>query len=116
MQQLTIFGIELHAFHGCLPEERIIGTTYTVDICMTGNFSLATETDNLTHAIDYVKVSDIVAKEMKTSSNLIEHVGGRILKSLRKEFPQCEKIKVSVAKAQPPATVYFRKAVFETEG
>lgn len=116
MQQLLISGIELYAFHGCLPEERIIGTYYTVDVCFTGSFDAAIASDNLSTAVDYVKVSEIVKAEMLIPSNLIEHVGGRILRSLRVEFPSCEKIKVSVAKKNPPSHIGFNKAVFVIEG
>ncbi|MBS1764028.1 MAG: dihydroneopterin aldolase [Bacteroidetes bacterium] len=116
MQQLIISGIETHSYHGCLPEERVLGTLYSVDICFTGNFTSAMESDDLSKAVDYVKVSEIVRDEMKIPSNLIEHVGGRILKSLCSTFPGCDKIKVSVSKKQPPSHVYFKSAVFEVEG
>jgi len=112
MHELLISGIECYAFHGCLNEEELIGCNYTIDILFSADLTNAVATDNLSQTIDYVLVNEIVKKEMGASSKLIEHVAGRIHKSLIREFPVCSKIKVSVAKHQPPVHGYIHRAVF----
>ncbi len=112
MHELLISGIECYAFHGCLLEEEKIGCNYTVDIIFTAELAAAVETDDLKNTIDYVKVNELVKKEMAIASRLIEHVAGRIHKALLNEFPFCTKINVSVGKHQPPVAGYIHKAVF----
>lgn len=99
---IEVNGIKVHAYHGCLEEEARIGGEYEVDVVLHTNFKKAAETDELDKTLDYVKVNDIVVKEMKVRSKLIEHVGNRILEQLQKEFAPLERIEVRVTKIKPP--------------
>lgn len=102
MQIIEVKNIRLHANHGCMEEEYLIGGEYIVDVHLWVDFSQAGKTDKLKHTIDYVRVNEIVAHEMKTRSKLIEHAGWRILEHLKRVFPNCEKMRVKVVKLAPP--------------
>jgi len=108
--EIAVEGIECYAYHGCLKEESLIGGRYEVDVFFTTDITEAVADDDLSKTIDYVKVNVIVQQEMKQRSKLIEHVAERILKSLRKEFPDCEEIKVRITKLNPPAGYFMGKA------
>lgn len=99
---IEVNGIKVHAFHGCMEEEARIGGEYVVDVSLHTNFRKAAETDALDKTLDYVKVNDIVVKEMKVRSKLIEHVGDRILQQLKKEFAPLDRVQVQVTKVNPP--------------
>jgi dihydroneopterin aldolase len=99
---IEVNGIKVHAYHGCLEEEARIGGEYVVDVALHTNFRKAAESDELDKTLDYVKVNEIVVKEMKVRSKLIEHVGNRILEQLQKEFAPLERIEVRVTKVKPP--------------
>lgn len=111
MQKLLIEGIRTYACHGVLPEEQMIGGEYITDLSFEGDFARAIETDDLRHAVDYEKAAGIVKAEMMQPSKLIEHVAGRILKSLKKEFPSVKAVEVKVAKLRPPVNGIVGKAV-----
>lgn len=115
MHKLSIRNIEVHAFHGCLPEEEIIGSLFSVDIDFEADFTEAILEDDLSKAVDYVVVHRVVRQEMARRSKLIEHVAGRILKQLKLEFPQVVHLKVSVTKFNPPVNGQLGKAVFYME-
>jgi dihydroneopterin aldolase len=102
MQTINVRGIHLRANHGCLPEEARIGGDFVVNVQLQGDFSVAAASDKLTDAADYVKVYEIVKREMKIRSNLIEHVGERIATHLKKEFQQVTQLSVEVIKKKPP--------------
>lgn len=102
MQLIEVNNIRLHANHGCMEEEYLIGGEYIVDVHLWVDFSEAGETDKLKHTIDYVRVNEIVEKQMGIRSKLIEHVGWRIMKVLKAQFPQCDRIRVKVIKLAPP--------------
>lgn len=102
MHIIEVKEIRVFAFHGCLPEESIIGSDYTVDIKLHANLMAACESDILTNTIDYVVVNKIVKEEMAIKSKLIEHVAMRIAKKLKKQFAILELVEVKVIKINPP--------------
>jgi dihydroneopterin aldolase len=61
---ISVNHISVYAHHGCWDEEAVIGGEYSVDVCMTTDFTRAAETDDLSGTIDYVVVKEIVYREM----------------------------------------------------
>ena len=102
MHKIAVEGIQLYAYHGCLKEEGLIGTNYSIDVVMEMDFTEAAQTDDLTKTIDYVVVYQIVKRQMAIRSKLIEHVGQRIVNELRKNFSTIQKLEVKVTKLNPP--------------
>jgi dihydroneopterin aldolase len=99
---LFINNIQIYAYHGCLTEEAVIGGNYVVDVTITTDFEEASRTDELSKTVDYCRVFEIVEREMKQRSRLIEHVAKRIIVSLRREIPGIEKAEVRLTKIAPP--------------
>ena len=102
MNKIIIQGIKLYAYHGCMVEESVIGNNYIVDVIIDTDFTAAAETDALTKTVDYVSVYNIVKSEMSERSNLLEHVGKRIIDRLKKELEGLNKVEVKVTKLNPP--------------
>lgn len=103
MATVSIQNLKVYAYHGCLPEEAVIGTQYKLDIDVDTSFEKAWTTDDLQHAIDYVEITRIVKEQMAIRNNLIETVVHRIVVAIRQRYPQAEKIKVRLYKLNPPA-------------
>ena len=99
---INIKNIRLYAYHGCLKEESIIGGNYIVDVKIYTDFSLAAKKDELSRTVDYCHVFEIVKREMKIRSKLIEHAADRIANALKKEIPKIEKVIVRLTKIAPP--------------
>jgi dihydroneopterin aldolase len=102
MSLITIEGMEFFAYHGCFKEEQIIGTKFLVDLYIESDTIEAEETDKLSKTINYQTVYLLVKKEMEIKSKLLEHVGRRILKAVKKEFPDIYSVKVKISKMNPP--------------
>ncbi len=102
MGVIKVSGINVYAYHGCMPEETKIGGKYIVNVELYSNLEVSCISDNLKDTIDYVRVNEIVEEEMAIPSKLIEHVGYRILKRLKQEFRCLEKAVVNVVKLSPP--------------
>jgi len=116
MQHLTIRRIECHAYHGCLKEETLIGSRFSVDVDFSGDFYGAVVDDDLSKTIDYVEVHRIVREEMAIPSKLIEHVAGRILNRMKRQFPLAGSCRVQITKYNPPVNGQLGEAVFSIEG
>ena len=117
---LELEGMEFRAHHGCLERERIAGNDFVVDFRGEMDMSAAAESDRLEDAVNYALIYDVVAEEMAKSSDLLEHVAGRIVKALETRFPEFTSFSVRVSKRRPPVsgivqwsriTLYYNKGV-----
>jgi len=102
MSTISLHNIRLKAFHGCLPEETIIGGDYQVDVRIKTDFADAAHKDDLNRTVDYCQVYDIVRREMAIPSKLLENVAQRIVNSLLHELRRINAVKVRVSKIAPP--------------
>lgn len=102
MGVITVSGIQLYAYHGCMEEEAKIGSNYEVDVVLEADLSEAAATDELLHTVDYVSVNRIVTEQMAVRSKLLEHVAKRIIDQLSTHHPEIISMEVSVAKLSPP--------------
>ena len=102
MGTIHIHTIRLYAYHGCLPEERKIGSDYTVDLKVLADLTTAAESDRLQDTVDYVEMHRIVREEMAIPADLLEHVSQRIINRVLEEIPAVDEVEVTVAKCNPP--------------
>lgn len=112
---IRINNIQVYAYHGCLPEEEIIGGEYRVDVAVHYDFSNAILDDDLSKTVDYVVVSQVVQEEMKIRVKLIETVLDRILRSLKNKYPDTNKIWVKVTKIAAPIPGQVESVSVENE-
>ncbi|MDD4919394.1 MAG: dihydroneopterin aldolase [Bacteroidales bacterium] len=100
MATIALKDIKFYAHHGCFDEERLIGTYFIVDVEMSTPECPAALTDKLEDAVDYSHVYQIISKEMSIPSRLLEHVAGRIIRSLSRSFLLSD-CRVTVSKLAP---------------
>lgn len=102
MGTLVIEDMVFFSHHGCFEQERIIGNKFIVNFSGRTDVTRAAESDNLDDAVNYQLIYNVIKEEMSIPSNLLEHVGGRILKRLKVEFPALVSATISIAKLNPP--------------
>ncbi|MBS1647079.1 MAG: dihydroneopterin aldolase [Bacteroidetes bacterium] len=112
---IAIEGIKIYAYHGCLPEEALVGGHYIVDVYMKTDFTQAIKTDSLLDTIDYCSVYEIAKQEMAIRSKLIEPVAQRIQYRILKELAGVQKAKVRLTKLNPPMNGHVEKVYVEIE-
>ena len=113
----TIFvnDIQLHAYHGVMPQEQLTGNDYLVRVSAQYPIDKAIATDDVQHTLNYAMVYDIVKEEMGISSKLVEHVAGRIAQHLMKQFADISAVRVRVTKLNPPMGAQCAGAGVEIE-
>ncbi len=99
---LELEGMEFHACHGCLEKEKVTGNLFIVDFRGETDMSAAVRSDSLKDAVNYAMIYEVIAEQMRASSDLLEHVAGRIVKALQAGFPQFISFSVRVSKKRPP--------------
>lgn len=102
MAKIKLNNIRVHAYHGCLREEAIIGSDYRVDLEVGADLSVPSSSDKLSETVDYVHLNKIVKEEMSVKSHLLEHVAQRILNRIFDEINMVKNIEISVSKLNPP--------------
>ncbi len=100
--KIYLRNVRFHAFHGVLPLEGIVGNDYLVNLVLDYDFSSAMKTDDLQGTLNYAEVYQKVREEMAVPSKLLEHVAGRIAHRLFSDFPEIQKLQLSITKVNPP--------------
>lgn len=100
--KIYLRNVRFHAFHGVLPQEGIVGNDYLVNLVLDYDFSSAMKTDDLQGTLNYAEVYQKVSEEMAVPSKLLEHVAGRIAHRLFSDFPEIQKLQLSITKVNPP--------------
>lgn len=85
-----------------MPQERMVGADFTVSIRVEYDFMRAVETDDLADTISYAGIYELMAKEMKQPSKLLEHVAGRIVHAVVDAYPQVTAVDIRLSKDNPP--------------
>lgn len=100
---IQLHNLEFYAYHGLLPQERVVGGHYRVDVelSLTPPLRALTE-DVIDDMVNYAEVYALIRQQMKQPVNLLEHLAHRITKGLYAQFPQIQAVKLSVTKVTPP--------------
>lgn len=117
MGLIRLEGMEFFAYHGCYEAEQIVGNKFLVDLTLETDVTVPAQSDNIKDALNYHHAYNIVKKQMKIRSNLLEHIVKRIIDDLYASFPQLKKATVKVSKLYPPMGGQIRSvSVEETKG
>lgn len=102
MGWIKLENIRIHANHGCMAEETIIGSDYRVDVAVEANLERSSKTDSLSDTVDYVTLNKIVVEEMSMPHKLLEVVAEKIICNVLRNLPMVIQVKVAVSKINPP--------------
>lgn len=105
--------IRCYAYHGVAPQENLIGNEYIIDLKLKVDIGKAARTDEVTDTVNYAEVHQVIKEEMSVPSNLLEHVGGRMIQKLFDRFPCIEGIELRLSKRNPPMGADIESAGIE---
>ncbi len=99
---ILLNNLRLHAYHGVMAQERQVGADFTVTLRIGYPWQPAMASDAVGDTLDYSSVYELVKREMTVPSNLLEHVGGRMVRALMKAWPDITSIDLWLTKVTPP--------------
>ena len=102
MHKIHLENCVFYAYHGFYKEETKIGGRFRIDLTLTTDFNRGKSNDDLQGTVDYSKVYQTIKQEMGIPSQLLEHVGGRIVKALFAQFSGIKEINLKLCKLNPP--------------
>ena len=99
---IELEGLDFHAFHGCYELERQTGSHFEVSLRLTTELGTVAEHDDVTEAVNYLTVYEVVREQMKRTQYTIERVAQNIIDALHERFPQIRETECKVTKIAPP--------------
>ncbi len=99
---VKVENLKIYAFHGCMEEEKVIGSDYIVNICAIFSVGEKAFDDEIGGTVNYVDLARIAKREMFVRSKLLEAVVNRIINCCFNEISVLEQISVTVSKLNPP--------------
>lgn len=99
---IRLNGIYLRAYHGCYELEQRVGNRFRVDMAIRTPLNNVHREDDVTKAVNYLTVYEIVERTMRRTQHTVEAAAANIIDAIRAEFPQVESIECTVAKIAPP--------------
>lgn len=104
---IVVTGIRGFGYHGVLPEERITGQEFIVDLQVTADFSDAVESDDVTSTVNYAELAKIALDAIVGPAfNLIESLADVIAKKCL-TINRVQAVCVTVHKPSAPLGVPF---------
>lgn len=100
--RIFIAGLRMRACHGVLPQERVVGGDFEVNLSVEYDITRAMASDDVADTLSYADLSDLVRREMAVPSNLLEHVAGRIARAIVQRWPEVQSVNLSITKLNPP--------------
>lgn len=112
---IEVNGLRIRACHGVMVQERIMGNEFEISIKLRYPIENAMASDELDDTLNYVRVVEIVQREMAETSQLLEHVAGRIYRALIEEFPYILGGEICLSKLTPPIAARLRSVGVKIE-
>ncbi len=109
---IVIEGLKIFARHGVLEQERRVGNTFEVDLCLNFDATKAMASDAVGDTVNYARVIELVNEVMAVPSDLLEHVAARIRDAVCGGFPEITSGKIALYKIHPPLSVQLGRVGF----
>src|SRR4051812_5360072 len=108
--KIELHGLELHGYHGVLPEEREQGQSFWYDVELdVGEWGAS---DRLADAVDYREVAAALREVNDVRHDLLEALAAAAAETLRERFPVA-RVKVRVRKRPADMPVEYSAVTAE---
>lgn len=105
--EIALTGLRAMGYHGVLPEERVAGQLFVVDVVLGLSLAAAAEGDDLAATVDYGELANRVVRAVESDPvDLIETVAERVV-AIAFSYPIVETVEVTVHKPSAPIEVPF---------
>ena len=102
LDRIRIRNMSFYGHHGVGESERALGGRFSFDIELGLDLSLAGETDDLSHTVDYAAVYDLISRLQSSKEfRLLEALAHSIASAILEQFP-VEEVTVRARKHSVP--------------
>jgi dihydroneopterin aldolase len=102
MDSIQVTGIRAYGYVGYLPEERVLGQWFEVDLTLWVDLAPAGKSDNIEDTLDYREAIAIVKQQITTAKfDLVEKLADAIAKQLL-NLEKVDRVRVELSKPAAP--------------
>jgi 7,8-dihydroneopterin aldolase/epimerase/oxygenase len=106
--RIFITGLALHAYHGVMTHEAKVGQSFTLDLELDIDLSVAARSDKVADTVSYDKVVECACEAFCGQRfRLIEAAAGRVADAVLAAFARVRAIKVTIHKPHAPIAATF---------
>lgn len=105
MISIYLHNLILFAYHGIYEDEKILGNEYSLDITIKHK-PLHLPVNHIAETIDYEAVYELVKKQMKIPTPLLETVITEMAQKILAQFSLADEVFVSINKTHPPISQF----------
>ena len=106
--RIFIKGLALHAYHGVMAHEAKVGQTFTIDLDLEIDLSVAARSDKVMDTVSYDKVVDCASDAFCAQRfRLIEAAAGRVADAVLAAFARVRSLRVTIHKPHAPIAATF---------
>ena len=109
---IEINRLKVYAYHGVGDQETKVGNDFEVSVHLEYPCDYAMKTDRLDFTMSYADVLDVVIKEMRKPSKLLENVVFRIHSVIMYRFPRVIGGSITVLELHPPLSEQMESCGF----
>lgn len=114
MDCINLTGIRCYGYVGYLPEEKVLGQWFEVDLKLWLDLSRVSQSDTIADTIDYRHVINVVKNLVKTSKfDLLERLAGAIADATLEHSNILTQVQVIVTKPAAPIPDFNGKISIE---
>ncbi|MBR6758962.1 MAG: dihydroneopterin aldolase [Alistipes sp.] len=99
---ICLQDMEFRAYHGCYDLEQMVGNRFRVELKISAELGEVAERDDVTLAVNYLTVYEVVREQMRITQRTIERVAQNIIVAVKARFPQIVEVECRVSKLAPP--------------
>lgn len=101
--EIQLRDVLIQANHGVLPEERVCGNQYRVNVRIkVGADVVDYDSDNISNTVSYADVYDLLSEVMSHPVCLLESVAAKFASEVRKRWPFVKSGDIEIVKVVPP--------------
>jgi dihydroneopterin aldolase len=105
---IFIKGVSVHAHHGVLDYEGVVGQRFILDLELTADIAEASRTDRLSDTVSYANVvATALAAFKNVNYKLLERAAGAVADAVLAAFPKISAVKITVHKPHAPIAAIF---------
>jgi dihydroneopterin aldolase len=106
--RIFIYGLALHAYHGVMAHEAKVGQTFTIDLELEIDLSIAAHSDKVVDTVSYDKVVGCASQAFCAQRfRLIEAAAGTVADAVLATFARVLSIKVTIHKPHASIAATF---------
>ena len=101
--EIQLRDVMLYGRHGVMPEERVLGNQYRVNVCLRLDASsFDPQLDSIDSTVSYADVYDLLVQQMSLPAALLETVAVRFADDVRKRWCMIQGGEIEIIKTVPP--------------